>query len=79
VVAAGCCSIITLRPSSEDNSLSTNSTSTMTVRRPNVCAGARFIYENQLPSVDRGLPLSPLLTRRFDVFAILFGSVQRFF
>ena len=25
------------------------------------------------------LPLSPLLTRRFDVFAVLFGGVQRFF
>ena len=50
-----------------------------TAQARHVRGGAGFIYENQLPRVDRGLPLSPLLTRRFDVFAVLFGGVQRFF
>jgi hypothetical protein len=44
-----------------------------------VRAGAGFINENQSPRVDRGLLLSPFLTRCFDVFAVLFGGVQRFF
>ena len=50
-----------------------------TAQPRHVRGGARFIDENQSSRVDRGLPLSPLLTRRFDVFAVLFGGVQRFF
>ena len=56
----------------------------LTSRRPatqacHVRSGASFIDENQLPRVDRGLLLSPVLTRRLDVFPVLLGGVQRFF